>query len=102
MRYTEYQEMLGVDMDTFEDEETDEVCRCEVCGEIIRKEENSIGFVTPAGEKIMLCGGDDLTLTDILDLLGVDYAEGDAEEVSETLDAYVENRKLGLRPAKEA
>ncbi len=81
----DYQELLGVDTDC----EECEYGYCANCGDPLGPDDSCIGFETPDGEKILLCGDceSDMTVEELLSLIGI---------VSYTCDAEYVSRKIGF------
>ena len=79
-------ELLGVDMDGEEDETY--VRDCDYCGEAIREGDEVIGIVSPSGEKLIIHEGEDISVTELLDFLGVEWTGGDVRDVEMILQDH--------------
>lgn len=65
--------------------EDDYVCDCDACGDRITKDDDVIGIVCPDGERLIFHENEDIKLTDLLEMIGIEYYCGDAEDVDEIL-----------------
>ena len=75
--------------------EDDYVCDCDACGDRITKEDSVLGILCPDGEKLMIHDGEEIALTDLLDMIGIEYYRGDAEDVDDILSDMVLINKKG-------
>lgn len=80
-------ELLGVDMDG-EEYSVEYVCDCDYCGEAILNDDDVIGIVAPSGEKLIIHEDENISVTELLDFLGVYWTSGDARDVEMILQNH--------------